>query len=71
MTIVVIFFQLVSKYKIMFSNKVSHMPHAFSDTCPPFILQAVDRSKIHGILGRPRVDGVPGNIVCREGGARG
>lgn len=47
------------------------MAHASSDTCPAPISQAADRSKIQGILGEPRVDGGPGNIVCGEGGARG
>lgn len=63
---------LVSKDKIMFSNKLSHVARASSDTWPASILQVVDRSKIQGIVGGPPVDGgwAAGDIVCREGGAR-
>lgn len=44
----------------MFSDKLFLMTQASSgdsDTCPALILQTVDRNKIQGILGVPKVEG--------------
>lgn len=70
---VVFFFLLVSKYEIIFSNKLFHVTYASSgdsDTCPTLILQTIDRNKIQRIVGVPKVEVARRILLRGEGKAR-